>query len=167
MLLRHLKRFINALADGNARHDHDEFAPTIVLVQLIHGLDVGISLTDAGFHFNRQVIATFQLVRRLDLIGALYLLQMLQNQLVGKLRHDAFIPPAGKIVHRCDCLLLTIFKTTIHHIGRRKIRLSGKDVNDRFCRIRLKFLMFELEFHCLSNPSIFRLKVADNLQVIF
>ena len=76
--------------------------------------------------------------------------EMLQNQLVGKLRHNAFIPPAGKIVHRCDCLLLTFFKATIHHIGGRKVRLSGKDVNNRFCRIRLKFLMFELEFHVFS-----------------
>ena len=74
MLLRHLKGLINALADGNARHDHDEFAPTIVLVQLIHGLDVGISLADACFHLNGQVIATFQLVRWLDLICALHLL---------------------------------------------------------------------------------------------
>ena len=97
MLLRHLKGLINALADGNARHDHDELAPTIVLVQLIHGLDVGIGLADAGFHFNRQIITTFQLVRRLDLIGALHLLQMFQNQLVRKLRHNAFIPPAGEI----------------------------------------------------------------------
>ena len=150
MLLRHLKGLINALADGNARHDHDEFAPTIVLVQFIHGLDVGIRFTNTCFHLNGQIVASFQLFGRLDLIGALHLLQMLQNQLVGKLRHNAFIPPAGKIVHRCDCLLLTFFKATIHHIGGRKVRLSGKDVNNRFCRIRLKFLMFELEFHVFS-----------------
>ena len=77
MLLRHLKGLINTLADGNARHDHNELAPAVVLVQLIHGLDVGIGLADAGFHFNRQIITTFQLIRRLDLIGTLYLLQML------------------------------------------------------------------------------------------
>ena len=34
--------------------------------------------------------------------------------------------------------------TLIYHIGRREVRLPGKDVNHRFCRIRLKFLMFEL-----------------------
>ena len=77
MILRHLKGLINTLADGNARHDHNELAPAVVLVQLIHGLDVGIGLAYAGLHFNRQVVATFQLVRRLELIGALYLLQML------------------------------------------------------------------------------------------
>ena len=147
MILCHLKGLINTLADGNDRHDHDGLTPTVVLVQLIHGLNVGIGLANACFHLDSQIVASFQPFGRFDLIRALYLLQMLQNQLVGKLRHDAFIPPAGKIVHRCDCLLLTIFKATIHHIGRRKVRLSGKDVNDRFCRICLKFLVFELEFH--------------------
>lgn len=77
MLLRHLKGLINALADGDARHDHDELAPTVMLVQLIHRLDVGIGLANARLHFNRQVVATFQLIRRLDLIGTLHLLQML------------------------------------------------------------------------------------------
>ena len=149
MLLRHLKRFIYALADGNARHDHDEFAPTIVLVQLIHGLDVGIGLADAGFHFNRQIITTFQLVRRLDLIGALHFLQMFQNQLVGKLRHNAFIPPTCKIRIILQANLIVSI-TAVHHICGCEVRLSGKDVNDRFCRIRLKFLMFELEFHVFS-----------------
>ena len=151
MLLRHLKRFIDALADGNARHDHDEFAPTIVLVQFIHGLDVGISLTDAGFHFNRQIIATFQLVRRLDLIGTLYLLQMLQNQLVGKLRHNTLVAPAGEIRIILQANLIVSI-TAVHHICRREVRLSGKDVNDRFCRIRLKFLVFELQFQSSSPP---------------
>ena len=76
MLLRHLKGLINALADGDARHDHDEFAPTIVLVQFIHGLDVGIRFTNTCFHLNGQIVASFQLFGRLDLIGALHLLQV-------------------------------------------------------------------------------------------
>ena len=149
MLLRHLKGLINALADGDARHDHDELAPTIVLVQFIHGLDVGIGLADAGFHFNRQIITTFQLVRRLDLIGALHLLQMFQNQLVGKLRHNTFIPPTCKIRIILQANLIVSI-TAVHHICRREVRLSGKDVNDCFCCICLKFLMFELEFHVFS-----------------
>lgn len=31
MLLRHLKRLVNALTDGNARNDHDELVPIVVL----------------------------------------------------------------------------------------------------------------------------------------
>ena len=144
MLLRHLKGLINTLADGNARHDHDELAPTVMLVQLIHRLDVGIGLANARLHFNRQVVATFQLVRRLDLIGTLHLLQLLQDPAVRKLRHNAFITPAGE-VRVIRERLLTV--ASIHHIGRREVRLSGKDINDCFCCICLKFLVFELEFH--------------------
>ena len=151
MLLCHLKGLINALADSNARHDHDELAPTVVLVQLIHGLDVGIGLADAGLHLNRQIITTFQLVRWLYLIGALHLLQMFQNQLVGKLRHDAFVAPAGRFLfffygylRRFHTVRLYFLVASVYHIGRREVRLPGKDVNDCFCRIRLKFLMFEL-----------------------
>ena len=152
MLLRHLKRLIDAFTDGNARHDHDEFAPTIMLVQLIHGLDVGIGLANARLHFNRQVIATFQLIRRLDLIGTLHLLQMFQNQFVGKLRHNAFVAPSGKIVHRGDHLLLTVLYAPVHHVSGCEIRLPGKDINDCFCCIRLKFLMFELQLQSSSPP---------------
>ena len=151
MLLRHLKGLINALADGDARHDHDEFAPTIVLVQLIHRLDVGIGLANAGFHFNRQVITTFQLVRRLDLIGTLHLLQMFQNQLVGKLRHNTFITPAGEIRIILQANLIVSI-TAVHHICGREVWLSGKDVNDCFCCIRLKFLVFELQLQSSSPP---------------
>ena len=149
MLLRHLKGLINALANGNARHDHDELAPTVMLVQLIHGLDVGIGLADAGFHFNRQIITTFQLVRRLDLISALHLLQMFQNQSIRKLRHNTFVTPTCEVRVICDRLLTV---ASVHHIGRCEVRLSGKDVNDRFCRIRLKFLMFELQLQSSSPP---------------
>ena len=151
MLLRHLKGLINALADGNARHDHDELAPTVMLVQLIHGLDVGIGLANARLHFNRQVVATFQLVRRLDLIGTLHLLQMFQNQLVGKLRHNAFITPAGKIRVIRERLLTV---ASVHHVGRREVGLPGKDVNNCFCRIRLKFLMFELQLQSSTSNAL-------------
>ena len=151
MFLRHLKGLINTLADGNARHDHNELAPAVVLVQLIHGLNVGIGLADAGLHFNRQVVATFQLIRRLDLISTLHLLQMFQNQLVGKLRHNAFVAPAGRFLfffygylRRFLTVRLYFLVASVYHIGRREVRLSGKDVNNCFCRIRLKFLMFEL-----------------------
>ena len=74
MLLRYLKGLIDALADGNARHNHDELAPTVVLVQLIHGLDIGVSFSDTGFHLNCEIIAALQFLGRLDLIGALNLL---------------------------------------------------------------------------------------------
>ncbi len=152
MILRHLKGLINALADGDARHDHDELAPTVMLVQLIHRLDVGIGLADARLHFNRQVVASFQLFGRLDLIGTLHLLQMFQNQLVGKLRHNALIAPTGEVRIVLQANLIVSI-TAVHHIGRCEVRLSGENVNNCFCCIRLKFLMFELQLQSSSPPS--------------
>ena len=122
-----------------------------MLVQFIHRLDVGIGLADARLHFNRQVVATFQLVRRLDLIGTLYLLQMFQNQLVGKLRHNTLVAPAGEIRIILQANLIVSI-TAVHHICGREVRLSGKDVNDCFCCIRLKFLVFESQLQSSSPP---------------
>ena len=38
MLRRHLKGLLHALADRDARHHHDELAPTIAAIQLKHVL---------------------------------------------------------------------------------------------------------------------------------
>ena len=106
MLLCHLKRFVHALPDGNAGNHDDEFRPTILLVQFIHGLDIGVSLAHAG-----EIIASQE-------------------------------------VHLCCATSL------IHHVGRGKMRLSGKDIHHGFGGIRLEFLVFELQLHLCSpqNP---------------
>ena len=150
MLLRHLKGFIDALTDGDARHNHDELAPPVMLVQLIHGFDIGIGFADAGFHFDGQVIVSLQPFGRLNLVSALHLLQPLQNQLVGKLRHNALVAPAGEVRVIHDCLLTIAL---VHHIAGREIRLSGKDVHNGFRRIGLELLMLKLQLQSSSPPS--------------
>ena len=151
MLLGHLKGFVNTFSNGDAGYNHDELAPTVVLVQLVHGLDIGIGLADAGFHFNRQIITTFQLIRRLDLVGALHLLQMFQNQLIGKLRHNALVAPAGEVRFFLHAdLILTV--SPIHQIGRCQVWLPGENVNNCFCRICLEFLMLELQLQSFPPP---------------
>ena len=153
MLLSHLKGLIHALADGDTRYHHNELAPAIVLVQLIHGLDIGIGFANAGFHLDGQVIAPFQSLRGLDLIGTLYLLQMLQNNSIAELRYDSLIAPAGKIRFFLQAdLILPI--AAIHSIVGCQIRLPGKDINDSFGCICLEFLMFELEFHGCTSCAI-------------
>ena len=82
--------------------------------------------------------------------GALHLLQPLQNQLVGKLRHNALVAPAGEVRVIHDCLLTIAF---VHHIAGREIRLSGKDVHNGFRRIGLELLMLKLQLQSSSPPS--------------
>ncbi len=38
-------------------YHHDKLAPAVVLVQLEHGLDVGVGLAHAGLHLDGEVVA--------------------------------------------------------------------------------------------------------------
>ena len=144
MLLRHLKGLIHALADGDTRHHDDELAPAVVLVQFVHGLDVSISFADARLHFDGQVVVSFQLFRRLDLICPLHLLQMFQNDFVGKFRHDTLVAPAGKIFFVRNRLLIP--SASVHEISGREVWLPCKHVHDGFGGVCLEFLVLELKF---------------------
>ena len=54
MLRRHLEGLLHALADGDARHHHDELAPAIAAVQLEHRLAIDIRLARARLHLHIQ-----------------------------------------------------------------------------------------------------------------
>ena len=60
VLLRDLEGLVHTLPDGHGGHDDDELAPPVTLVQLVHGLDVGVGLAYAGFHLHGEVVAAFQ-----------------------------------------------------------------------------------------------------------
>ena len=49
------KRLLHALADGDARHDDDELAPAVALVQLEDRLDVAVGLAGAGLHLDVEI----------------------------------------------------------------------------------------------------------------
>ena len=155
MVLRHLKRFVYAFADGDARHYDDKLTPTIVLVQLVHGLDIRIGLAYACFHLNGQIelagLRRFNFFRRFNLIRPLDLSQTFQNHRVGKLRHDGLVAPAHKLILVQKGRL--IVGAPVHHVRRREIGLSSKNVYDGFRRICLKFLMFKLQPHS-SSPLL-------------
>ena len=157
MLLGHLEGFINAFANGNAGHHNDELRPAVLLVELIHGFDVGIGFAYAGFHFDGQVVAALQLGRRRNLIAALDFLYMLQNQSIGKLRHDPGVGPAGKgrIVIQPAHEGGAVFENTqalIHHIGRLAVGLAREHIHHCLRSIRLESLMLELQLHVFSPP---------------
>ena len=113
-----------------------------MFIQLIHGLDIGIGLADTSFHLNSQVKMSLQLLRRLELICPLNLLQVFQNDTVGKLRQDFVVAPAGEILFIGQCLLVKTV-ASVHHVRGGKIWLSGKDIHHGLCCISLKFLMLK------------------------
>ena len=143
MLLRHLKRLIHPLAYSHARHHHDELAPAVVLVQFVHGFDIGVGLADTSFHFDGQIEPTLQPSGRLYLIGSLDFLNMLQDNRIGKFRHQFLIAPTCKVLVLIQINLISA-GTSVHPIGRRQIGLPGKHIHHRLGGIRLKLLMLEL-----------------------
>ena len=150
MFLCDLQRLIHALTNGNTWNDYDKLAPAVSLVQLVHGLDVGIRFSDTCFHFDRQVEMPLQLFRRLDLIGTLNFLQVFQNHFIAEFRDDFLICPA------CELLVgigqeFILIRPPVDHIGRCEIGLSCENVNDCLCGICLKFLMLELQFHYITS----------------
>ncbi len=141
MLLRDLKRLIHALTDRNTRHDYDKLRPAVSLVQLIHGLDVGVGLADTCFHFDREVIPPLQLVRGLYLVCTLNFADTLQYHIIGQGRDKLLICPAREFL---VCIGQACFRTSVHHVCRGEIGLSCEHVNNSFCRISLEFLVFKL-----------------------
>ena len=142
MLLRHLKGFIHTLTDGDAGHHHNELAPAVVFIQLVHGFDVSVGLADAGLHLDGQVVMPLQMLGGLELTCTLHLLQMFQNNAVRQLWHNALVAPACKIVLISKGLL--VVDAAIHHVCGREIRLTGEDIHHSFRRVRLELLMFKL-----------------------
>ena len=123
-----------------------------MLIQFIHSFDICICFTNTGLHFNSQIICAFQLRRRLYLIVSLYFLNVIQDNLIIKLRYNTLITPTCKIrfiKHIRLRICLTRFLhlsliSSIHHVRRSQIWLSRKNVYYRFCSISLKLLMLKL-----------------------
>ncbi len=79
-----LKAPAHAFTDGNVRHDDNELAPPVLLVQLKQRLDVHIGLAGACFHFDidRAVPQPAgQFVRRLDVVSCLNPVDIFKNLL--------------------------------------------------------------------------------------
>ena len=145
MLLGHLKGLVHALPDGHAGHHHDELAPAVVLVQLVHGLDVGVGLAHAGLHLDGEIVPPLQPGRGGDLVGPLDLVQMFQHHLVAEFRDDGLVAPAGE-AHLLQGELVRV-GAPVHQIGGGQIGLPGEHIHHGLGGVSLKFLVFELEFH--------------------
>ena len=88
------KCLFDPLTDCNGRDNDNELTPAIFLIQLEHGLDINISLTCTGFHFNIKAAPSQILNERLgllDIVLALELLDVEQELLVRQFYHFILI----------------------------------------------------------------------------
>ena len=80
-----LESLIDALTNCNTRHDHNELAPPVKLVQLKHGLDVDIGFTRTGLHLYVERAAsdiTDELVRKFNIVFTLNSTDVIKQLLV-------------------------------------------------------------------------------------
>ena len=144
VVLSDLEGLVDPLADRDARNHHDELGPAVVPVQLVHGLDVRVGLSDASLHLNGQIVPPLKFPRRLDVGIALELADTLQDQLVGQLRNHRHIAPARKCGVSEDG---KVPFSLVDQIRTFRVRLTRENTHDRLCRVALEFLMLELKFH--------------------
>ena len=149
MLLRGLERFIDALADGDGRHNDDELAPAVALVQLIHRFDIGIGLARSGFHLDGKIDAwPGQLIRGFQAVPALHRAQVVQQPPVCQLRHKRLITEADLGIIGAYLHARQIAK--IAAIRHRAVRLAAEHVADGIGGFRLKRLVLELQLHQIT-----------------
>ena len=53
-----VKTLLHALSDGDAWHHYDKLCPTILLVQLKHGLDIDVCLSGTCLHLHIKLADT-------------------------------------------------------------------------------------------------------------
>ena len=83
-----LKGLLHALADSDTRHNDNELAPAVLLVQLEHCLDVDVGLTGAGFHLDIKAAPAHALNERggeFDVVRILLLVDIRKQLFIGKL----------------------------------------------------------------------------------
>ena len=144
-----LKGFVDAFPDSNRRHHDDELAPAVALIQLVHGLDVCIGFSGAGFHLNGQIDARpCQSFRGFETITPLDCLQVFQDMGVGQLRYQGMIAEAV-VAHIQICLDIGHI-AQVQAIGGGTVRLAVEHITDCRGSLCLEGLMFELEFHQIT-----------------
>ena len=159
MVLRHLERLLHALADRDARHDHNELAPAVPLVQLEHSLDVDVGLARAGLHFDVERASSnvlHQFCRTLHVVCVLNLMDVVEQFVFRQLDLMVAEPVRfiGVPIRAGQHILLAFpeFRAHIPHIGGVLVfLLTVENGYDAFHRVSLVFLDFEFEFHYITS----------------
>ena len=141
MLLHGEKTLIYALSDGDAGHYDDKLGPAILLVQLKHGLDVGIGLARTRLHLDGEGSAhALQLLQML--YGAYALLHLDGTDILRDvfLRQDDFLVAKAFYV-KLDAIRVA-FSRVHHEVGESiALGLSDEGIHHTSSRILLESLV--------------------------
>ena len=141
MLLRLLEGLVDALADGDARHDDDELLPAVVLPELVHRLDIGIRLARARLHLDSELRIRPELVGMRELMRLLHRVQVLAQD--GRRERERRI----RIADRREQRRLTRPPRIDEIAAALALRLTAEHIDDGARRVLLELLMLELELH--------------------
>ena len=150
MFLHNLERLIDTLANGDARNHHDKLGPAIGTVQLVHRLDVGIGLARTRFHFDGQVVMTFQLIGLRQKIRRLHRLQVRKHLGITQFRHQTLVAKTGHAPLRRHTATKELGRTRIHQVARFQVGLPRKNIANGLRGICLELLVLELDFHSVK-----------------
>ena len=141
MLLRLLEGLVDALTDGDVRHDDDEFLPAIVLPELVHRLDIGVRLARARLHLDGELRIRPELVGMRELIRLLHRVQVLAQD--GRRERERRI----RIADRREQRRLTRLPGIDEIAAALALRLAAEYIDNSARRVLLELLMLELELH--------------------
>ena len=151
VFLHGIKALANALTDSNARHNHDELVPAVLLVEFEHGLYIHIGLAGAGFHLHVKRAGAHSAggdgVRQLDIVPCLHLSDILKqlgiiqrNTSIGKAHVKFFIEEHIVCNVTLDLHIPAIDEMVVK-------RLSCKNADNTLHSLGLVRLYGKFEFH--------------------
>ena len=151
VVLHCLETLEYTLADCHAWYDDDELAPSVELVEFIHGLDVGVGLAGTGLHLDCEVdTASLKLLNRFEALAHLDCADVVGDGTI--VEHQRGVAEALNVEE-------TRRFAGIHDVlGAVGVLLSEEGVGNAFGGFSLEPLMFEFQFH---NSRLYYTDVLD------
>ena len=152
VLLHTLKALQHTFAYGDAGDHHHELCPAVTLVQLIHGLDIGIGLARTRFHLDGEchahTLQVLQVIDRLQSLFSLYGTHILADGLTGE--HDMLVAETSE--SKKPLILALVNGMVTQPVT---LRLTRESVGYSACGFGLESLMFISYLHGLYDKRCY------------
>ena len=152
VLLHALKALQHSFAYGDAGDHHHELRPAVTLVQLIHGLYIGIGLARTRFHLDGErhahTLQVLQVIDRLQALFSLYGTHILADSFTGE--HDMLVAETSE--SKKPLILALVNSVVTQPVT---LRLTRESVGYSACGFGLESLMFISYLHGLYHSDVF------------